>query len=55
MSTPSIGDASFLHVVEPQQQADDGRLARAGGADDRDTLARLDLERHVAQHGSPST
>ena len=43
-------DAPLLHVVEPQQQVDDRRLARAGGADDRHALARLDVERHVLQH-----
>ena len=50
MSTPSMRDPAALHVVEPQQQVDQRRLARAGGADDADPLARLDLERHVLQH-----
>ena len=50
MSTPSTRDAPALHVVEPQQQVDERRLARAGRADDADALARLDLERHVLQH-----
>ena len=32
-----------------QQQADERRLARAGGADDEDELALVDVERDVAQ------
>ena len=36
-------------VVEPQQQVDQRRLARAGGADDADALAGADLEADVAQ------
>ena len=40
MSTPSMRDPAALHVVEPQQQVDQRRLARAGGADDADALAR---------------
>ena len=37
-------DPAALHVVEPQQQVDQRRLARAGGADDADALAGADLE-----------
>ena len=44
------GDPAAADVVEPQQQVDDRRLARAGGADDADALAGCDRERHVAQH-----
>ena len=43
-------DPPAADVVEPQQQVDDRRLARSGGADDADALARLDTERDVAQH-----
>src|SRR5215470_11429636 len=43
-------DASLLHVIEPQQQVDDRRLARAGGSDDRDALASVDGERHVPKN-----
>ena len=41
-------DAPRLDIVEPQQQRDERRLARARGADDADLLARRDLERDVA-------
>ena len=41
---------ALLHVVEAQQQRDDGGLARAGVADDRDRVARIDGERNIAQH-----
>ena len=34
-------DPAALDVVEPQQQIDERRLARAGGTDDTETLARL--------------
>ena len=40
MSTPSIRIAPAGHVVEPRQQVDQARLARAAPADDRDRLAR---------------
>ena len=43
-------DGALLHIIETQQQRDDRGLARAGVADDRDRLARLDGERHIAQH-----
>ena len=33
-------DAAAADVVEPQQQVDERRLARAGRADDADALAR---------------
>ena len=33
-------DAPALHVVEPQQQIDERRLSRSGGADDPEALAR---------------
>ena len=39
-----------LRIVEPQDQVEDRALARAGGADDRDLLARLDVERHAVEH-----
>ncbi len=43
-------DPSARHVVEPQQQADQGRLARAGRPDDADALSGPDLERDVPEH-----
>ena len=46
-----------LHVVEPQQQVDERRLARARGADDADALARArprTTRRVSTQSGSPS-
>ena len=50
MSTPSIVMRPRVHVVEPQQQVDQRRLSRAGGADDADALARPHLEADVPQH-----
>src|SRR4029077_12056128 len=44
------GDASTLHVVESQQQIDEGGLAEARATDDPDTLSCLDVERHVLQY-----
>ena len=38
------------HIVEARDQVDDGGLAGAGGADDRDRLARLGDEADAAQH-----
>ena len=43
-------DPAARHVVEPQQQVDQRRLARAGGADDADALAGADLEADVLEH-----
>jgi hypothetical protein len=40
MSTPSI-DAPDVRIEDAMQQPSVGRLARAGGADQRDRLARL--------------
>ena len=50
MSHAADPDRALLHVVEPQQQADQRRLARARVAHHRDRLARRDREAHVAQH-----
>src|SRR5262249_11504668 len=36
-------------VIEARQQVDDGALPAAGGAQQRDRLARLHLERHAVQ------
>ena len=38
------GHAPGVHVVEPREERDDGRLSAAGGADERDARARLDDE-----------
>ena len=42
-------DPPARHVVEPHQQVDQRGLARPGRADHAHALARLHLERHVAQ------
>ena len=42
--------AALGDIVEARQQIDDGRLAAAGRAQQRDGLARLDRERHAAEH-----
>ena len=47
---PVDQDPSSIDVVEPQEQADQGRLASAGGADDADPLTRHHVERDVAEH-----
>ena len=44
-------DAPALDRLEPVDAAQQRALARAGAADDRDDLARLDLERDVVEHG----
>ena len=43
-------DPPALHVVEAQQQVDQRRLPRAGGADDADALAGADVEADALQH-----
>jgi len=43
-------DPALLHVVEARDEADDRGLPRPGRTDDRDALARGDLEVHIAQH-----
>ena len=40
-------DAALLDVEQAQHQVDDGRLARAGRTDERDPLARPDVEGKV--------
>ena len=40
-------DAAGIRRVQPGQQAEQGGLARAGGADDGETLARADLQADV--------
>ena len=37
-------------IVQPRQQRDQGRFARAGDADERHRLPRLDGRRNVVQH-----
>ena len=44
-------DHAVVEVVEARQQADDGALAGAGGADDGQLLAGCDRERDAVQHG----
>ena len=43
-------DRPALHIVEAQQGADQGSLARAGVAHNSEGLAGTDAEAHVAQH-----
>ena len=47
---PVEGDPAARDVVEPGHQRGEDRLAAAGGAHQRDGLARLDVEVDVAQH-----
>src|SRR5687767_15748255 len=42
---------SALDVVEPQQQAHDRALARAGASDQTYLLARTDMDREIVDHG----
>jgi hypothetical protein len=44
-------DRPFAGVIEARQQVDDGRLSRAGGAQQGDRIARLGLETDVFQNG----
>src|SRR5690606_7053814 len=50
---PVEQDLALLRLVEAEQQADDGCLARAGMPDDRNTVPRGHAEAHVAQHPLP--
>ena len=43
-------DRALAHIVEATQQADDGRLARAGWADQGDGLAGLGGQVDLLQH-----
>src|SRR6185312_5153650 len=44
-------DDTVNGIVEASDEVDDGRLARAGGTDQRDRLARLDLDVHIPENG----
>src|SRR5262249_55433747 len=44
-------DRAGVGVLEPGDQPEQRRLARARGAEQRDELARLHVQRHVAQRG----
>ncbi len=44
--------APSLHVVEARQQSGDRRLARAGGADDRDRRPSGEIEGEALEHGA---
>ena len=46
---PALGD-----LLEPGDHAQERRLAAAGGADEDDELAVLDLEAHVVDGGDPA-
>ena len=50
MSTPSIVDAPGVRVEEARQQVDQGRLAGARRAHQRDDLARPDRQVDLVQH-----
>ena len=58
---PVDGDPATVDLVEPHQQVDQGRLARAGRSDDGDHLARLHDEvevldeRHLGQVAERNT
>ena len=41
------GDGAAVDVIEPHEQVDEGGLAAAGGADDGDALAGLDVQRQA--------
>jgi hypothetical protein len=42
-----------LHVVQAQQQVDQGRLSRAGRADQADFFAGLDVQVEAANDPAP--
>ena len=42
-------EPAMARLVDPAHQVEDRRLAGAVGADDREHLARLDLEAHILQ------
>ena len=44
--------AAVLRVVEAREQAGDGALARAGRADERERLARRDVQVEPVEHGA---
>jgi hypothetical protein len=46
---PRLPDAAAVGQLLAQEEPDEGRLARARGADDEDELALVDVERDVAQ------
>ena len=45
-----IADFAVRNVIEPVDEVRDGRLSRAGGADEGDFLARHGIELDVVQH-----
>src|SRR5207253_6113275 len=47
-------DAPGIRMVEARQKVNEARLAAAGGTDERERLARPDVERHVGQRASGS-
>ena len=47
---PANRDSALLHVVEPQEQADDRRLAGARRAHEGNALAGINGEGHIPQH-----
>ena len=49
----AVGDAAREHRDEPEDAAEERRLAGAIRSEQRDELARLDAERDVLQHRSP--
>src|SRR5690606_34791802 len=45
-------DSTFIHIVEAEQQAGEGRLAGAAGADHRYRVASRNGEVHILQDGA---
>ena len=49
-STPSMQDVAVVYIIDAVDQLDQRALARAGLADDRHGLARLDAKGDIVQH-----
>ena len=46
------GDGAAVDIIEPHEQVDEGGLAAAGGADDGDALAGLDVQVQALDEGA---
>src|SRR5947207_281241 len=51
---PAKGEAAPRRLVDARDQIEDGRLARAVGADDCEDLAGVDLEAHAVEGADAS-
>jgi hypothetical protein len=49
------GDAALIDTIQSAKHVQQGALADAGRADDRDHLSRLDRQIEIAQHGQRLT